>query len=426
MQLSNHQLNQIKTAFNACKDDIETHDVMVELNMFLLQALADWPVTPLMYFSKPNQTIQYVGIGSWAMMDNREAQEFLNETPSKKIHLFGGNAFNKTIPSSDWQAECWVLPKIMIIQTTTETVCRFIFDKRQKENTWKCLEKVLQQLCQKQLSGHQKQDYQSLDHHPNKEDWEKAIGRVTKDMANRPLKKVVLARETWVSFPKQVNPFLMMSEIQENDPKLFHFVVKLSGHSAFIGGTPERLFELTGQEVESEAIAGTVKNVPGNSELLSQEKEAKEHQYVADFIQATLKNICVGPMKQDVSPSILELKYLCHLIQKFNGTLKPGVGPIDTLDALHPTPAVAGTPTQLAMTVIDQTEPFSRDWYAGPIGVLSSQKSIVVVAIRSGKVSGKQVILYAGAGIINASNPELEWQELDAKIVGFTEVFKPK
>ena len=44
-------------------------------------------------------------------------------------------------------------------------------------------------------------------------------------------------------------------------------------------------------------------------------------------------------MKQDVSPSILELKYLCHLIQKFNGTLKPGVGPIDTLDALHPTPA---------------------------------------------------------------------------------------
>ena len=156
------------------------------------------------------------------------------------------------------------------------------------------------------------------------------------------------------------------------------------------------------------------------------EKEAKEHQYVADFIQATLKNICVGPMKQDVSPSILELKYLCHLIQKFNGTLQPGIGPIDTLDALHPTPAVAGTPTQLAMTVIDQTEPFSRDWYAGPIGVLSSQKSIVVVAIRSGKVSGKQVILYAGAGIINASNPELEWQELDAKIVGFTEVFKPK
>jgi menaquinone-specific isochorismate synthase len=80
----------------------------------------------------------------------------------------------------------------------------------------------------------------------------------------------------------------------------------------------------------------------------------------------------------------------------------------------------------VAIDHIRQCEPFSREWYAGPIGVLSANQSIIVVAIRSGIVDGFQVYLYAGAGITDASDPEKEWEELNTKLVGFTKVFQTK
>jgi menaquinone-specific isochorismate synthase len=116
---------------------------------------------------------------------------------------------------------------------------------------------------------------------------------------------------------------------------------------------------------------------------------------------------------------------ISHLMQTFKGALRPGVGPFDAMAALHPTPAVAGTPTDLAMGAIAQLEPFSRQWYAGPMGVVTASDSTVVVAIRSGLVKGASVTLFAGAGIVAESDPNSEWDELNAKISGFEALFRP-
>ena len=132
----------------------------------------------------------------------------------------------------------------------------------------------------------------------------------------------------------------------------------------------------------------------------------------------------MGRLNLTKERALLELSVVSHLMQTFKGKRRPTVGPLDAMAALHPTPAVAGTPQGLAMDTIKQMEPFSRQWYAGPMGVLSTTKSTVVVAIRSGVVSGDTVTLYAGAGIVDASNPESEWDELNAKISGFEALFR--
>ena len=123
------------------------------------------------------------------------------------------------------------------------------------------------------------------------------------------------------------------------------------------------------------------------------------------------------------NPSLLELKYLVHLVAHCSGELKPNYDWLDCINALHPTPAVAGTPCEIALDYITKKEPFSRGWYAGPMGTISKKNAKIVVAIRSGMVNGDSVILGAGAGIVADSNPEDEWNELDAKINVFSTLF---
>ncbi|NVJ11291.1 chorismate-binding protein, partial [Myxococcus sp. AM001] len=88
------------------------------------------------------------------------------------------------------------------------------------------------------------------------------------------------------------------------------------------------------------------------------------------------------------------------------------------LHQLQPTAAVAGLPRDLARQFIARHEPFTREWYAGSAGYLSLQQSEFCVSLRSAKISGNIVRLYAGAGIVRGSDPEQEWQEIDNKAAG--------
>ena len=125
----------------------------------------------------------------------------------------------------------------------------------------------------------------------------------------------------------------------------------------------------------------------------------------------------------DNDRSLIELKYLLHLIMHFKGKMKKNRHWLSAINNLHPTPAVAGVPTKKALSVIKKTESFDRGWYAGPMGTISKNDAHIVVAIRSGEVIDNHVTLYAGAGIVAHSNSDEEWKELDAKINLFSMIF---
>jgi menaquinone-specific isochorismate synthase len=93
------------------------------------------------------------------------------------------------------------------------------------------------------------------------------------------------------------------------------------------------------------------------------------------------------------------------------------------LEKLHPTPAVGGFPTDRALRDIARLEPFDRGWYAGPLGWIAKDASQFVVGIRSGLTEGKRLHLFSGAGIVEGSVPEKEWEEIENKISDFVTLF---
>ena len=175
----------------------------------------------------------------------------------------------------------------------------------------------------------------------------------------------------------------------------------------------------------TEAVAGTRRRGDGpdarffHDELAESEKDRREHAFVRDFISEALAPltsvICVEP------PVQIEAARVRHLKTPVRATLREGVTPLEVMTALHPTPAVGGTPTPAALGAIRQLEGFDRGLYAGPVGWVSRDAAEFAVGIRSGLLCGADLALYAGAGIVPGSVPEAEWHETEAKLGGFAD-----
>jgi len=124
-------------------------------------------------------------------------------------------------------------------------------------------------------------------------------------------------------------------------------------------------------------------------------------------------------------PFTLKLPNLWHLASDVEGTLVDGSTALDLVGALHPTAAVAGTPTALALALIERLEPFDRGRYAGPVGwVGANGDGEWAVAVRSAQVAPNgDVTAYAGAGIVGDSVPERELVETRLKFRPVVEAF---
>ena len=133
------------------------------------------------------------------------------------------------------------------------------------------------------------------------------------------------------------------------------------------------------------------------------------------MILEKFQSLCVTPPKE--SPlSVLKLKNVQHLHSSISGILKEGLQDKDIISTLFPTPAVAGTPTNNSISVLKDLEPFDRGWYAGALGVLSRDESECIVGIRSVRVQKNTLSFYAGAGIVEQSDWENEWEEINSKL----------
>ena len=136
-----------------------------------------------------------------------------------------------------------------------------------------------------------------------------------------------------------------------------------------------------------------------------------------------LKNF-VQLLARTKHPGILTLPNGHHLITKFQGQLKDGINDEDILQFLHPTPALGGTPRKQAMDIIRKLEGFSRGWYGAPIGYVGLDWAEFVVGIRSGLVRGKNLSVFAGAGIVQGSEAQAEWDEVENKISNFIKIIQ--
>lgn len=181
---------------------------------------------------------------------------------------------------------------------------------------------------------------------PDRERWEVMMQRALQLLTEGPLEKIVLARRCVFDFGEPLNPMALLQRLREATPDSFHFCFNYGDEIAFIGATPERLYQRHGAHVLSEALAGTRPRGATEeddrwleSELLASAKERSEHRLVADAITSTLRELG-GEVDRHAAPEVLKLSHVQHLRTLIRCTLPRPVSDADLLLALHPTPAV--------------------------------------------------------------------------------------
>jgi len=252
------------------------------------------------------------------------------------------------------------------------------------------------------------------------DDVEEYRGRVQAGLAQLregALEKIVLARSVRVELASSFDPLQALSALQL--PHSFGICYSPDGERFFLSATPERLARVQDGTFSTMALAGTMTRDRtgdgGHEALLADAKERAEHAYVTEMIRGALAPFSRAMRVDDVR--LLTLPHITHILTHIEGQLSEGHGMLDVVSALHPTPAVAGTPRDEATAGIRLLEDFSRGLYAGCVGwVDDAGNGDAAVTIRSAVVHNHAARAFAGAGIVAGSDPADEEAETRAKL----------
>ena len=195
----------------------------------------------------------------------------------------------------------------------------------------------------------------------------------------------------------------------------YRYLVR-SGDVLFAGASPERLIEKRGDSVRTEAVAGTAAIGHRSTPLEQRDKDRREHLAVVLAIEEALSRYTLA-LEHAEEPVVRQVGRVLHLVTPFEGRIDPSTHVLDLAATLHPTPAVAGTPRDVALDFIARHEPAQRGWYAGPIGWFDlNGDGELAVALRCVRIQGTALDLFAGAGIVAGSDPDAEFDETVLKM----------
>ncbi len=252
--------------------------------------------------------------------------------------------------------------------------------------------------------------------------WAQQIAAAQEQFRTSPLQKVVLSRVAELSFEQPVDVDGALGFLNEHYQESYRFLFEPQAHHAFFGATPELLAKVQGDTISSMAMAGSIgRSADGREDqalgqqLLNSAKDRYEHDVV---VMSMLQRLAPITDRLEISPQpgVFKLRNIQHLFTPMRGRLLEPQGILPLVDLLHPTPALGGAPRRLALEFIRDTEPVTRGWYAAPVGWIDYRlDGAFAVAIRSAVSQHRRVWLYAGAGIVADSDPQLEWQETALK-----------
>ncbi len=237
------------------------------------------------------------------------------------------------------------------------------------------------------------------------------------------LEKIVLAEYRCFPLSSPISLQALLHRLHQIYPDCTTFSFSLGEGPIFLGASPERLLSLRQGQFVIDALAGSIRrgNNPSQDDWLGQQlldstKDRHEHALVVSGISQKLTQLGIRTTPSTL-PHLLKLANIQHLHTPIQGTVPDHLHLFDLLAALHPTPAVAGTPTLLACEYIRCLEPFDRSLYAAPLGWIDSQGNAeFIVGIRSALLDNSQIQVFAGAGIVRDSDPNAEVAEINLKL----------
>jgi isochorismate synthase len=245
------------------------------------------------------------------------------------------------------------------------------------------------------------------------------VADATAQLARGRARKVVLARGVRVRTDRPLRPAVLLGQLRRAYPATYLFSV-----GGFVGASPELLVGRAGERVVAHPMAGTAPRSgdPATDArlaagLLASSNTRAEHRHTIDMVHDTLLPWC-SYLDEEAEPSIVAMANVQHLSTRIEGRLSaPAPSVLELVAALHPTPAVGGSPRDEALAMIAELEDLDRRRFAGPVGWIDAQgNGTWAVGIRSAELEEDGAVLYAGVGVVAESDPAAELAETRAKL----------
>lgn len=232
--------------------------------------------------------------------------------------------------------------------------------------------------------------------------------------------QIVLSRRFQQSFTgDEFNVYRALRSINPS-PYLFFFDY---GDYKLMGSSPESQIIINNGKAVVHPIAGTFKRT-GDDEidqreaarLLEDAKENAEHVMLVDLARNDLSRVC-----DDVSVAhyrqVQYYSHVIHLVSEVVAKVRPNSNPFELLAKTFPAGTLSGAPKIKAMQLIDANEPTARSYYGGGIGFMGFDGSCNHAIMIRTLMSRQNTLVYqAGAGVVAASKPESELQEVNNKL----------
>jgi para-aminobenzoate synthetase/4-amino-4-deoxychorismate lyase len=223
------------------------------------------------------------------------------------------------------------------------------------------------------------------------------------------------------------------------DPEgLYGSLVTAQGgvHSAFIrtpthavaSASPELFFAVDGRHLTARPMKGTARrgrtraeDTAASAALRASPKELAENVMIVDLVRNDVGRIATtGSVTVPALFDIERYPSVWQLTSTIAGELRADLGLAEIFGALFPSGSVTGAPKRRTMAIIADLEPRPRGVYCGAVGLLepgATLRASFSVAIRTAttNLATGYTEYGTGGGITWASDPDKEWDELNAK-----------
>ncbi len=414
---------------------------------------------PYLYWARPDQDHWQLGLGeAWrTTARGRQRLEILSERrrqleqswqrdkraapPGAQPAVFCALAFAPDDPMT----ACWdglpnsilFVPRLLLRTEAGQTNITFTCTGTELQDpdaalaSWSGLIKQLSRAVSSSAQGDTKDDPDATRVTAQTDPaWTRTVQRAIGSIRNGQLKKVVAARRVRIEASRCLDTGSILARLARNYPSCLLVAVNLEGRTV-VSATPERLASLGDRTIRCDALGGTTSRSSDARQdqklalrLLECRKTQREHALVVESIHSALEPLCEELVRPN-APQVVKLRNLQHLWTGIEGRLRDGVSLLDAVRRLHPTPAVAGTPTDRACQWLQDHENLARGWYSGTAGWLQANgDGELSVLLRCAVLEGCSADLFAGAGIVAESDPQAELLETEIKLRAMLEAIQ--
>ncbi len=388
-------------------------------------------------FSHPGETIVLNDLDSFDFLSALESKVKIN---SKKTDLpFSGGWFvylsyeligqiepilkDNLNPSNDVVAYAVEIPTAIVVDKLTKET--FLIDQFESD---KRLSQVLEDI--KNVSMIPNKELKGKLSFEDEEKFLHGVGSSKDYIKAGDVFQVNLSREWKYKLNPSVSATQIYQSLKKSNPAPFAALAQFDGFSV-ISSSPERLFSVKDDIVQTRPIAGTHPRGDGEEDellkirLINHPKEQAEHVMLLDLERNDMGRVCkYGSVHVNETMVLETYPFVHHIVSNIIGTLKDGVTIKDIVRALFPGGTITGCPKVRCMQIIAELEQMPRGAYTGSLGYINNDGNMDFnILIRSFVKKGSQLSFRAGAGIVYDSIPERELDETKHKAAGLIRAF---